>query len=120
MVTLEMSIRGWCGMVGGGCGESGLRERQSGITWSFPGMYLGTKLNMVDFSLQFISLGLGMVMNSCLPSKPISGLWSRHRVNVFMPRRKSLHFSMAQTAADASPSMGAMFPSAGVQNLLLQ
>ena len=114
-------MRGWSVVGdGGGLGESDLRDKQSGITWSLPGIYVGVKVYIADFSLQFISLGLGMVMYSCLPSRPINGLWSRHSVKSFIPRRKNLHLSKAHTALEASPSIGAMFPSAGLQNLLPQ
>ena len=104
----------------GGLGESFLREKQSGTTCSFPGMYVGVKEYIRDLTLLLISLGLGMVMISCEPNIPMRGLWSKARMKLTKPRRKNLHFSILHIAAADSPSIGANRLSAGLQNLLPQ
>ena len=47
-------------------GESCLLENVSGVTCSFPGICLTLNLYIIDLSLKFIILGLGMAASSCL------------------------------------------------------
>ena len=80
-------------------GESDLRERLSGTTCSFPGIWVGWKEYIRDLILQLTSLGFGMLMIGCGPSMLMRGLWSKASVKVFIPNKKNLHLSMAHTAA---------------------
>ena len=97
---------------------TGLRETASAPSCHLPGQCWILKEYLRYFSFSLKRHGLCNLLRSLSPNIPVSGWWSVITNIYGQPKMNIRHFSSAQVIAAASPSIGAYWCSALVQNLL--